>query len=556
MKLTVEQLESRDCPAYVTVINGSVENDQVAYQPFAGYTGSVHASLEETSVLGQYTVYAVGGRGGGPRLQIAPFQNGVPQPTFDQFVLESTYRDGLNIATGDVTGDGIPDIVIGTQNGGGPRCEIFDGSNMSLLANFFAYDSEFRGGLNVAIDPIDHLVYTCAGVGGSSNVRVFDMHGNSVNSFFGGDPNSRTGGQVAVGDFYGTLEESVAVLSDGKVRVFSPNGLQEGSTVGVPDAVSIGVGYETQQLVPYVEVTTSDNRLLELDTNVLFSQNGGRVVSTRSLDPSTTTTPSLSENSSWVGTVHQLDGLARYSKTGGLLGTNPDGGYQTYDASTLLGSPQTSPVGASAIGNQSGGTGTLTGYVQLPDGTFAGLSNRHVVADVQGNAAIGTVITQPGPYFKGGVAFGTVKSFTPVGYQLNDSSLITLNSQSQVNFNYGYTNAGDDTDLKTIRTNPVTATVHPGDIIYKFGFWGTARGIVIAVNQTVQVNDEGRNLTYTNQVLVASAESGVSWIIPGDSGSLVVDLNGDWVGQVFAGSTVTGIFSPIQTVLNSLGVSP
>jgi len=51
--------------------------------------------------------------------------------------------------------DGIPDLVVGTGPGGGPRIRLFDGATMEPmdgpLSDFFAYEDTFRGGVNVAV---------------------------------------------------------------------------------------------------------------------------------------------------------------------------------------------------------------------------------------------------------------------------------------------------------------------------------------------------------------------------------------------------------------------
>ena len=72
------------------------------------------------------------------------------------------FRGGVEVAVGDVNGDGTPDIITGAGPGGGPQVEVFDGTKLkevqangtlpasALLASFYAYAASFTGGVNVA----------------------------------------------------------------------------------------------------------------------------------------------------------------------------------------------------------------------------------------------------------------------------------------------------------------------------------------------------------------------------------------------------------------------
>ena len=59
------------------------------------------------------------------------------------------HGDGVNVAAGDVTGDGIPDIIVGPGSGGGPNVKVFDGVTGAVVKDFFAYDLTFMGGVFV-----------------------------------------------------------------------------------------------------------------------------------------------------------------------------------------------------------------------------------------------------------------------------------------------------------------------------------------------------------------------------------------------------------------------
>lgn len=123
-------------------------------------------------------------------------------PAFDSFSGPAT------ISTADVNGDGVLDVAVAAGEGGGPRVRVFDGKTGYTLADFFAFDSDFRGGVNIAVGDVlgtgANQIVAGAGVGGGPQVRIFDAQtGQLENSFFAYDPSSRGGVNVAAADLTG-----------------------------------------------------------------------------------------------------------------------------------------------------------------------------------------------------------------------------------------------------------------------------------------------------------------------------------------------------------------
>ena len=56
---------------------------------------------------------------------------------------------GASVAAADVNGDGTADIITGAGSGGGPNAKVYNGTDDSLLANFYAFDPTFLGGVFV-----------------------------------------------------------------------------------------------------------------------------------------------------------------------------------------------------------------------------------------------------------------------------------------------------------------------------------------------------------------------------------------------------------------------
>lgn len=62
------------------------------------------------------------------------------------------FKGGVNVATGDLDQDGVPEIVTAPAGGGGPHVRIFDGfGRPKLSVGFFAGPREYRGGISIAV---------------------------------------------------------------------------------------------------------------------------------------------------------------------------------------------------------------------------------------------------------------------------------------------------------------------------------------------------------------------------------------------------------------------
>src|SRR5205807_781478 len=93
------------------------------------------------------------GIGGGPRVRVLNGQNFVV--IRDALVYVPTFRGGVEVAAGDITGDGVADIATAAGTGGGPRVVILNGTNFGTVASFFVFDFTSRYGFNIALGDVN-----------------------------------------------------------------------------------------------------------------------------------------------------------------------------------------------------------------------------------------------------------------------------------------------------------------------------------------------------------------------------------------------------------------
>ena len=170
------------------------------------FPAACRVALGDVTGDGVLDIITGAGPGGGPHVRV---WNGTDLTEVGGFfAYDPAFPGGVFVAAGDVNGDGRADIITGAGAGGGPHVRIWDGATFAEIGGFFAYDPAFPGGVHVAAGDVDGDgradIVTGAGPGGGPHVRVWsgaDFH--EIGGFFAYDPAFPYGVNVAAGDIDG-----------------------------------------------------------------------------------------------------------------------------------------------------------------------------------------------------------------------------------------------------------------------------------------------------------------------------------------------------------------
>jgi autotransporter-associated beta strand protein len=186
---------------------GSPNGSNTRY--FSSSTGTIYQAVTATSNL----IVTGTNEGGGPQINV---YNLLTQETTKFFAFAPSFMGGVRVASGDVTGDGVNDVVVAAGPGGGPQVNVYDGTSLQLTHSFYAYNAAFDDGIFVAVGDVNGDGYadiiTGAGQGGGPHVQVFSgQNYSNIASFFAYNPAFTGGISVASGDVNGDGYSDVVV---------------------------------------------------------------------------------------------------------------------------------------------------------------------------------------------------------------------------------------------------------------------------------------------------------------------------------------------------------
>ncbi len=226
LKLSVNPVAERSVEARLRLGAGTLNIARALEMAasFAGVRGRASLDMQRPS---SQTLVVAKGPGTKPLVQRV---DGQGQVVASFLAYHEAFRGGVRLAMGDVTGDGVEDIITVPGRGGGPQVRVFD-LNGKVVNQFFAFETEDRKGLAIATgdlnnDSVEELVVT-RNEGATGQVRIFNRSGQLQGAFY---PFGRTTSAIAIAvanvDEDPEAELLTAMVTDKGpvVRVYDGNG--------------------------------------------------------------------------------------------------------------------------------------------------------------------------------------------------------------------------------------------------------------------------------------------------------------------------------------------
>ena len=186
-------------PSLVKITDQDGKKDIEFYPYGVNFKGGVSFAAGDINGDGGQEIITAAGPGGGPHVIIFD-NNGKLLGQF--FAFSKNFRGGVNLASADVNNDGRDEIIAVQASGGDSEIKIFNGRGQ-FLGSFYAYDNKFKGGLNIAVGDLDGNgvaeIVTGLAAGKIPEVRIFKADGVLRRQFLAYPKTFRGGVKVAVG---------------------------------------------------------------------------------------------------------------------------------------------------------------------------------------------------------------------------------------------------------------------------------------------------------------------------------------------------------------------
>ncbi|MCI0699723.1 MAG: hypothetical protein L0241_01385 [Planctomycetia bacterium] len=261
-KLAVECLEDRTTPTFIARPAPGVININGVVQPTGGLSVAAGDLFPDALPFGFAQNEYVTGTGPGVEGLVRIWS--LDGALLGQLVPFPGFTGGINVAVGDVVGDGEMELITAVAANGPPHVKVFNSSGQ-LLGSFFAFDPGVLGGVNIAVGNVlggiaaggfsgglvssafKQEIIIGAAAGGSPHVVATNATGTVLRSFLAFDLGYRGGVTVAAGSID---TERVATFPLSGSDTNSYDEIIVGAATAVPHvkAIEVWTGAITERL--------------------------------------------------------------------------------------------------------------------------------------------------------------------------------------------------------------------------------------------------------------------------------------------------------------------
>jgi FG-GAP-like repeat/FG-GAP repeat len=141
---------------------------------------------------------------------------------------DPSFLGGVSVATGDVDGDGNPEIVVAAGKGHSPEVKVFDASGHELYS-FLAFEAGYTGGLSVAAGDLDgdgRAEIVVGTLASPARIRVFEgavRRGPDIAPFAANGPGVEVGVADLAGNGDGVIVAGAATGAGPRLAIVNPS---------------------------------------------------------------------------------------------------------------------------------------------------------------------------------------------------------------------------------------------------------------------------------------------------------------------------------------------